>query len=227
MDQLDSGFNILILWTSLVVGMTASLHCIGMCGPLVMTVTKNILENIIYQVGRLTGYLMVTVFIGLIGAQLWGNISVDFKTTFIILIAIFYCFIGIQQFFGKKYNLKLPSFFNKYLQSITIKTINSKLNSKIKSFSFGFLSVLLPCGVLYSFILGIVSVYSLPLAVLTVLFFWIGTVPALTIVSGTFQKALSPMKNIYPRIIGISYLGLGLSIIFYRYYITMGAASCH
>ena len=211
------------------VGLTASLHCVGMCGPLVMTITKNPLENFIYHLGRLLGYSLLTIFIGLVGQTVWQGIATEYKTAFIVVVAAAYIFIGLRQFSSKTKKIGLPKNLDNIYRRILAKTINSKMNGNLKSLIFGSLSVLLPCGVLYGFILGMVSIHSLPLALLSVLLFWMGTLPALSIVSGLFQKFSNPLNKYYPRIIGTSYLCLGLGIIGYRYYISLHApaGSCH
>src|SRR5437879_8947266 len=60
-----------MIYTALIMGFTGSLHCIGMCSPLAMTVTKissNAMANrLLYNTGRIFTYGLLGAIIASIG----------------------------------------------------------------------------------------------------------------------------------------------------------------
>src|SRR6185436_11637574 len=60
-------------WTALLMGLAGSLHCAGMCSPLVMAATaKNpfILNKVLYNSGRVLVYACMGAFAGAVGSFL-------------------------------------------------------------------------------------------------------------------------------------------------------------
>src|SRR4051794_8412041 len=62
------------LWTAFLLGMVGSLHCAGMCGPLVLALPSAghtsgayILGRIAYNIGRLGTYSLLGAVFGLLG----------------------------------------------------------------------------------------------------------------------------------------------------------------
>src|SRR6185295_14369231 len=65
------------LWTALILGLAGSLHCAGMCGPLALslpmtgnTAVSFTLGRVAYNVGRMTMYVILGAFFGLVGLSL-------------------------------------------------------------------------------------------------------------------------------------------------------------
>ena len=50
-----------------------SLHCLGMCGPIVVATNKTTWESVLYQIGRLIGYLSLGFLVGYLGQELMGR----------------------------------------------------------------------------------------------------------------------------------------------------------
>ena len=68
-------FTIIII--SFSIGLTSSLHCVGMCGPIALSLglesqnkLKFTLRNLTYQLGRVTTYTILGAILGLIGESL-------------------------------------------------------------------------------------------------------------------------------------------------------------
>jgi uncharacterized protein len=69
--------TIAILISALLLGLASSLHCIGMCGPLVLSVPvqhlpapKKIAGILIYQLGRISTYTILGGLAGIIGYRI-------------------------------------------------------------------------------------------------------------------------------------------------------------
>ena len=66
-----------MLWTAFILGLAGSLHCAGMCGPLVLAVTSGsrggpngLLAMIAYHAGRIGTYALLGVVFGMLGRSL-------------------------------------------------------------------------------------------------------------------------------------------------------------
>lgn len=188
-------------------------HCIGMCGPFVITQTTNILSQtpidqfspfkklksfalIPYHLGRITTYSIL----GLICASLANNIQdfSEFKILsciFLILAAI----IFLNLLFDKKpyffKRIKLP-FKSTILESAAsfclIRTSALMLNPQgLRGYLLGLILGFIPCGLLYSAFLIAAAFNNIFLAALGMFLFGSATFPSLFITScgsGIFHK---------------------------------------
>ena len=62
------------LWTAFLLGLAGSLHCAGMCGPLVLALAKarprtmrESTGRIFYHLGRVASYCLLGLVLGLLG----------------------------------------------------------------------------------------------------------------------------------------------------------------
>lgn len=218
-----------IIFAGLISGLVGSTHCIGMCGGLVVAMTKNKKGVLSYHIGRLLGYSLIGVILPLLGLRtlgLNGN-----KTVSIIGALIMG---GLFIYIGLKNLLKWKSYTPKhaFLENLNI-TLWQNLYKKfrdqeiLRSFFGGSASVLLPCGLLWSIlILSITaanSIYSLAFIVA----FWLGTMPVLTFAPEIFQKILKPLQIKLPRTIPIVLIIIGVSTIGYRVVYIYNTHMCH
>ena len=98
---------------------------------------------------------------------------------------------------------------------------------QMRSFLTGFLSALLPCGLLYGIILSFAVLQNPFSAGLGMISFGLGTIPALTIAPQLILKFLKPIKNSWPKLSSLSLISLGLITISYRMAVAYEQASCH
>ncbi len=131
------------IWTALILGLGGSLHCAGMCGPLVLAIPgKSVLTRVLYQLGRIMTYAVIGGITGAVGATLalagwqrWLSISAGV----VILIA------GLM---SSRFATGLPAV--RFV--VRLKTIFAKLlhhRSAAASLLLGSLNGLLPCGLVY------------------------------------------------------------------------------
>ena len=64
-----------MIWTALVIGLSGSLHCVGMCGPIALMVPgskgkKRWLAITLYHAGKILAYMTLGSFFGMIPALL-------------------------------------------------------------------------------------------------------------------------------------------------------------
>ena len=78
--------------SSLLLGLASSLRCVGMCGPLVMSVPvhhlprdKKVTGILLYQLGRIGTYVVLGVIAGLLG---WRIYAAGFQQLFSITLGV-------------------------------------------------------------------------------------------------------------------------------------------
>ena len=88
-----------------VVGVTGSLHCIGMCGPLSLALPTHhlsksgrVLTLLIYQIGRIITYSILGAVIGMAGRGFWRSgyqqwFSISLGILVLVLAAICFLFL--------------------------------------------------------------------------------------------------------------------------------------
>lgn len=193
-----------------------SVHCVGMCGPFVLIASKATTSDTYqypsrltkwlplasYHFGRLATYLILGLLVGTIasaGRGLAGQWGIGSATS--ILLGITLMALG----FIRIWKLALQhsvmvghsSMFVRWSEIIA--RVRRKLRTQsnaINAFSWGLLSTWLPCGWLYLFALASATAGSVYLSLTMMGAFWLGTLPALSIVAwgGQWFSKISPNK---------------------------------
>ncbi|MCP4521101.1 MAG: sulfite exporter TauE/SafE family protein, partial [Cytophagales bacterium] len=61
-------------YSAIILGLVSSLHCMGMCGPIVLSVNNvfgnQSLKSLFYQMGRITTYFILGCLVGVFGELL-------------------------------------------------------------------------------------------------------------------------------------------------------------
>lgn len=195
----------------LILGLGASLHCLGMCGPLVMVVPikNNSLKGKVwgitqYHIGKTLTYALLGLLIGIVGISLqtlkWMQILSVITGILIIVFA------------WKKF-IKIPA-NNKFQQFITRfsgRSLNllHKSTLPFKPFFFGFINGLLPCGLIYIALLNSLLAGNPFFSMMAMVFFGIGTIPILTIAKFASFKLNWQSSKLTPVLITV----VGLMII--------------
>ncbi|MBY0515715.1 MAG: sulfite exporter TauE/SafE family protein [Bacteriovoracaceae bacterium] len=207
-----------IPWVSFAAGFGGSLHCVGMCGGLVTASCSNSKDIVRYQLGRLLGYLLLGLLAGTLASFL------NFKDAHPLIALIpslmiggLFIFWGIQSFRGRRAELPLPKFLSVIYQKLWKRFVKENTGFT-RSLLIGFISILLPCGLLYGVVLGSVALQSWQNAMLGMFFFWLGTVPSMVMAPGLIQKILSPLKKQRPKVFALCLVLIGVSTITFRSY---------
>jgi sulfite exporter TauE/SafE len=161
-----------------------------MCGPIATFVAQSgKLRS--YHLARGLGYITL----GILGGSL-GNFFLQSNFYWIRLIsgiflaATILC-MGLNLFLWRKsIQVIQPSFMNRYF---------SKNSS---SFALGLLSMFLPCGWLYTYVLAATASQSPYSGALVMLLFWLGTIPALSAFPVFARKAISLSNKAKQKIAG-------------------------
>ncbi len=227
--------NLTLIFSLISLGLVGGFtHCIGMCGPFVITQVSNRLQKtslqdfselqriknlalLPYHLGRISTY----AFLGFFSSLLLNNIQDFFhfriiSTIFLLLAAI----IFLQLFFDKKFfnsatklqskkkfNLRFKSeILEKALQSFSQRI--SVLFQNPQGFNGYFLGVILgfiPCGLLYSAFMICATITDPFLAAIGMVFFGLSTFPSL------FLTAIA--GNFFNKIPQFKFIAKGLILI--------------
>lgn len=168
--------------SGLILGLGASLHCLGMCGPLVMAVpmkSTNTYDRAWgitqYHIGKTATYALLGLLVGVVGISIktfqWMQVLSVICGVLIILFA-WAKFVKIP--FGKTFVQKFTQFSGRALNKLF------KSNLPFKPLFFGSINGLLPCGLVYIALINSILAGSPLQSMLAMVFFGLGTVPVLT-----------------------------------------------
>lgn len=210
-----------ILISALILGLMGSFHCVGMCGPIALSLPlrgNNYFQKIwgasLYNIGRTITYGIMGAFFGLIGQgfsmagfQRWISITMGV----LMILAVL-----------------LPSLF-KNIRIINTDPLTGRLRKAIVSlfqkrsygglFLIGLLNGLLPCGLVYMAIAGAIGTGSVIEGTLFMIVFGLGTTPMLLFVSllgnaisMTLRNKINKMIPFVVIIVGLIFILRGLSL---------------
>ena len=164
-----------------ILGLLGSLHCVGMCGPIVMALpltvgekSKVIFQSFVYHLGRITTYAAMGLIMGLLG---WGVLLTGYQNIFsivlgatLVLMALFS--ISIEQ---KLFSIQL---FQKSFNWVKTKLSKAlSIRGTASAFKIGLLNGILPCGLVYVALAGALASGHLLSGGLYMMFFGLGTLP--------------------------------------------------
>jgi sulfite exporter TauE/SafE len=206
------------------VGLATSVHCVSMCGPMVVTYAvksddgdgwrKKVLPNVAYQVAKLTSYVLVGIVLGAIGSAL----NLDGIRPWIMGAAgVFMIVLGLGMTGKVPWAARLTPRPPRFLI-----TALSKLRRKASSdaeagdtsiatpIAFGLLTGLMPCAPLQAAELAAAGSGSPVSGALVMFAFGLGTMPLL-FAFGT-ASSLIPVnwKQRMTFVLGFVVMGLGL-----------------
>lgn len=175
----------LFLIAALTLGLAGSLHCIGMCGPLVMIVHGGGARNnvrwwgqqFIYHGGRLLVYTGFGILAGAVGKS---AVAVGLQQWLAVIAGILLLILLVTPPLVKKIPVgqvlytKVSSLFGKYL----------KHKTPAKYFALGVINGFLPCGLVYAAMAASVAGGSIEKSALFMVVFGLATTPALVSVAG-------------------------------------------
>jgi hypothetical protein len=170
-------------WTAFILGLAGSLHCVGMCGPLAMALPHHgrgmggyIVGRMLYQLGRITTYMILGAVFGAIGRSLalagiqrWVSIAAGI----LVLAGVF---------------VAGPAWAGGPIAG-WVGWIKARLGILLRRRSqstlwmLGLVNGLLPCGLVYVACLGAAAGGSVPGGILQMAWFGLGTVPLMLAIS--------------------------------------------
>lgn len=208
MDQ----FSNYLPYASFVAGLSGSLHCLGMCGGLVTASCSGGNDVLKYQVGRLLGYSLLGSVAFIMGYFLKGVLPFSWGPFLSgIVMGGLFIYWGLQSYQGKKAELPLPGSLRKSYQFL-FRHLTVKAGA-FRSFFIGLISILLPCGLIYGLIISALAIGDFEHVMVSLFFFWLGTLPAMIGAPGLVRRFLEPLKKKLPKAYAIIFIVVGIATI--------------
>jgi hypothetical protein len=222
-------------------GLAGSVHCIGMCGPLALSLPiaqqtsfSRIAGGFIYNAGRIITYSVLGLLIGLLGDSFihsqWQN-SLSVAMGIIILLYLFL-------------PKKIFHFSSTHFLSTPFILLRRKLGHLFQSkkagslFFIGILNGLLPCGLVYLALSSSAIMASAVHGGMFMFFFGAGTFPVMfaTVIAGNYlnlslrmklNKAVPVLLFLMALLLILRGLHLGIPFISPEMNHRAGGVSCH
>lgn len=211
-----------LIITGFLLGTVSSFHCVGMCGPIALslpvhylTPKQKALGIFLYNMGRITVYALLGLLFGFAGRQVYLG---GFQKGFSIVLGCLLLLILLQSMLKKKLlfekllnkpKRKLQQFIMRYMQKQKLYAL----------FILGAANGLLPCGMVYLAVTGAMAAGSVTGGVVFMAAFGTGTLPVMFALSffGSIisLKARNMMKKAVPYVMftmGILLILRGLNL---------------
>ncbi|TNE78471.1 MAG: sulfite exporter TauE/SafE family protein [Bacteroidetes bacterium] len=198
-----------MIWgAAILTGLLGSLHCLGMCGPLVMALPQSSGWNaLIYHLFRILAYAILGTFIGAFG---WGLDWSGMQQGISIAAGVLMIVLGLGLLRKKG---AWPPFFLKLYQKW------SKRTGIAAAAGMGFLNGLLPCGMVYVAMSGALATASLVDGALYMVLFGLGTWPMMLAISWskklwkpTWRLKAQKIVPILTVMIGLLFIVRGMNL---------------
>jgi uncharacterized protein len=221
-------------YLTMVLGFVSSLHCVQMCGPVVLTYSvaansagerRPMLElHLAYNAGRTLTYMLLGATAGLAGGAMgWVGHLAGFENTAAIIAGAAMVVTGIAMLgFGlrKWRGFAMPA---RLLRPAGKLISSSSASSK---FALGLIMGFLPCGLVYAALMKAVAVGTLAGGALTLLGFGAGTSGALIVVGLGSSAATRKIARWGTAISAVTVLAMGV-ILIVRGAFADAATHCH
>ncbi|HET9137552.1 MAG TPA: sulfite exporter TauE/SafE family protein [Candidatus Kapabacteria bacterium] len=208
-------------------GIFSSLHCIGMCGPIVMGCStaqspqpiqidvigsagvisfrkQFIIPQALYHIGRILSYATIGVFAGIFGAAVVLSASIQQPVTIslgaLMILAALFQLDGIKVARRKTRQGKMLGVLSAIVKS----------SSTESRFLVGLLTPLLPCGLLYGMVIHSAALHSPLLAAASMSSFALGAVPALLALATVSNKVSARLRKNGTRIAAAFIIVMGI-----------------
>ena len=188
--------EITLLISALALGFASGFHCIGMCGPIALSMglTKSqainyYLQNLTYQFGRIVTYSFLGAIVGIVGK---GFEMAGFQQYLTILVGVLLILMALFSFGGNDFASKIP-----FLTPILFK-VKTNLGSLLQKadyksrFFTGILNGFLPCGMVYMALTASLAAGGIWQSATFMSLFGLGTLPfmfAVVLLGGLVSQA--------------------------------------
>ena len=202
-----------MLYLAFITGLMASLHCVGMCGPIMLALplgkssfVTTVFNTLVYQLGRIFSYTVLGVIVGFTG-DILTKVGLSQKAI-AIGMGIFLIIFALKQILGKgEFTLPNNPFSRKVNQLMGYFFKNYTHN---KIIFVGMLNGLLPCGMVYVALSTASVINTWQDSAMYMLIYGLGTVPLLfllmiskSLFTGDFRRKLVVAMPYFTLLIGI------------------------
>lgn len=183
-----------IITIAFTMGLVGSLHCLGMCGPLALslpiqqqTLTGKIAGSLLYNLGRVSTYSIAGLVLGAVGQTLSFGGAQRWISLVMGMLILVYVIIP-KDYGGNSAVARLLNGFFMQLRHRMARLFTSKAQGTL--YVIGLLNGLLPCGLVYLALASAVATGTAVNGAIFMSFFGLGTLPAMFAISvfGNFLR---------------------------------------
>ncbi|WP_160712149.1 sulfite exporter TauE/SafE family protein [Chitinophaga solisilvae] len=197
--------------SAFILGFAGSFHCVGMCGPIALTLPVHHLQGykkmagiLLYNAGRITTYALMGMVFGWLGKQLWlGGLQQWLSVAVGSLVLLFV----LLKYTGNRWTkgIHLPDSITALIKHPLGTLLRRQQFSTL--YAIGMLNGLLPCGLVYLGIAGAIASGDVWKGAMFMALFGAGTMPAMIAVTW-FSHLLSirirnRIRSLVPVVAGI------------------------
>lgn len=212
-----------MFFTAFAIGALGSFHCIGMCGPIALSVPMGgkqgiagFLRGLAYNLGRITTYAVLGLIIGFLGKQImFGSFQQGLSIAVGVLIL---AFLILPRTITKKVDptSKFAQLFIK-LKGTFQGLFRSK--SPVGPLVLGLINGLLPCGLVYVGLAGALAMADPLMSALFMAAFGLGTVPMMItvilagdLISVQWRSKIRKLMPLMFAIMGVLFILRGMNL---------------
>ena len=202
----------------LIASFLGSLHCLGMCGGFVACYSSQpskrpAISHFAYSLGRLVSYISLGALAGVVGAGLNRSAAlVGLNKLAALMAGVLLILMGLRMLQRANRGESIMSTGGAgFVTALYQRLLNSPraVPAWGQAFLLGLFSTLLPCGYLYTFVAAAAATGSLASGALLMLFFWLGTLPAMLGFAYLLGRPLGRLAPYAPRLAAIILIAIG------------------
>lgn len=214
--------EITLIFAALGLGFASGFHCLGMCGPIALSLGLSKkqqvnfhLQNLTYQLGRILTYSFLGAIVGIVGE---GFQLAGFQKYISILAGILLITMALFSF-GGDFTSKIPAISNALLK---VKINLGKLLRKTdysSRFLTGVLNGFLPCGMVYMALTSSLAAGGIWQSSTFMVFFGLGTFPFMfaavlfgNILNATVRNKILKIVPVFMLILGALFILRGMEL---------------
>lgn len=214
--------EITLIFAALGLGFASGFHCLGMCGPIALSLGLSKkqqvnfhLQNLTYQLGRILTYSFLGAIVGIVGE---GFQLAGFQKYISILAGILLITMALFSF-GGDFTSKIPAISNALLK---VKINLGKLLRKTdysSRFLTGVLNGFLPCGMVYMALTASLAAGGIWQSSTFMVFFGLGTFPFMfaavlfgNILNATVRNKILKIVPVFMLILGALFILRGMEL---------------
>ncbi|MFN0013973.1 MAG: sulfite exporter TauE/SafE family protein [Saprospiraceae bacterium] len=227
-------------WVAFFLGLAGSLHCVAMCGPLMLAMPLSsaagrtvLYQTLVYQFGRIAMYAVLGLLFGLLGK---GVVLAGLQQGLSIAAGASLLFAAFFAVHWERYARAVPGML--WLTHWVQGRIGQMLHSPSIGISFGIgmLNGLIPCGLVYAAVAGAISMASGWQGGAFMALFGLGTLPLLWLLMATGQRFSTEWRRrfrlVQPAMLVLAGLllltrGLQLDLSLFESAVPKAGADCH
>ena len=219
----------------LAASLVGSLHCAGMCGPIVAFYSggdatagkKRWLSHLAYHGGRLSGYGILGALAGALGAAIdLAGAAAGVGRIAIVIAGVLMILWGVALLFEAG-GIRLPRLgVTEGLSARAAATLR-RLKERppvLRAGMIGVLTALMPCGWLYAFAVTAAGTGSVLGGMAVMSAFWVGTVPILLGIGVGAQVLFGRLRPHVPMVAAVVLIGVGMYAVIGRFNVPSLAA---